>query len=622
MRILHVVRQFHPAIGGLENFVLSLARQQRFEGQDAEVLTLDRVFHQPGERLPAEDTVEGVPVRRIGYSGSYKYPLAPSAALKLRSFDIVHVHGVDFFCDYLAAIRLFHRKPLVLSTHGGFFHTGYARKLKQIYFHTATRVALRSYSRVFASSINDFELFKPLAGRNLVLVENGVDTEKFRAAASTTFRPSYLFLGRFSSNKRLDLLIEIFRELAETDPRSELTIVGRDWDGTQSGIEAAISAAGLGERVHLLTGLREDEIRRVISSCSFFITASDYEGFGISLVEAMSAGLISIVSPIPSFRAILDKAGAGLAVNFADTKAAAASIVQFVAEVEPDYNKLRETMIAASEPYSWRTVAQEFTQQYDAVMGERRRTILGISFETRGQSAAVSAIDDAFSAGQRMNIAFANAHSVNIATGNPAFLETLTNFWVLNDGVGVDIASRIKFGKPFLENLNGTDFVPNFFRSSRHRFRIFLIGAHEDVVARAAEILQERFPQHEIAGFHQGYFGPEDNAAICQRIRMSKANVVLVGMGSPRQEFWITENGEATGAEILFGVGALFDFISGRVRRAPQWVRSARFEWLYRLSQEPKRLWRRYLIGNIAFLKKVVFDQWAGREPPTPSTKI
>lgn len=622
MRILHVVRQFHPAIGGLENFVLSLARQQRFEGQDAEVLTLDRIFHQPGERLPAEDTVEGVPVRRIGYSGSYKYPLAPSAVLKLSNFDIVHVHGVDFFCDYLAAIRLFHRKPLVLSTHGGFFHTGYARNLKQIYFHTATRVALRSYSRVFASSVNDFELFKPLARRNLVLVENGVDTEKFRAAASTTFRPSYLFLGRFSSNKRLDLLIEVFRELAETDPRSELTIVGRDWDDTQSGIEAAIGAAGLGERVHLLTGLREDDIRRVMSSCSFFITASDYEGFGISLVEAMSAGLIPIVSPIPSFRAIVDKAGAGLVVNFAETKAAAARIAQFVADVKPGYNDLRESMIAASEPYSWPRVAQEFTQQYDAVMGERRRTILGISFETRGQSAAVSAIDDAFSAGQRMKIAFANAHSVNIATGNPAFLETLTNFWVLNDGVGVDIASRIKFGKPFLENLNGTDFVPNFFRSSRHRFRIFMVGAREDVVARAAEILQERFPQHEIAGFHHGYFGPEDNAAICQRIRMSKANVVLVGMGSPRQEFWITENGEASGAEILFGVGALFDFISGRVRRAPQWVRSARFEWLYRLSQEPRRLWRRYLIGNIAFLKKVLFDQWAGREPPAPSTKV
>jgi alpha-1,3-mannosyltransferase len=274
-------------------------------------------------------------------------------------------------------------------------------------------------------------------------------------------------------------------------------------------------------------------------------------------------------------------------------------------------------VLAASESHSWGKVAKEPIQQYDAVMGERRRTILGISFETRGQSAAVCAIDDAFNAGQRLNIAFANAHSVNIATGDPAFLAALTKFWVLNDGVGIDIASRIKFGKPFSENLNGTDFVPNFLRSSRHRFRIFMVGAREEVVAKAAEKLQERFPQHEIAGFHHGYFGPEDNAAICQRIRMSKANVVLVAMGSPRQEFWIADNWEATGAEILFGVGALFDFISGRVQRAPQWMRSARFEWLYRLAQEPRRLWRRYLIGNLTFLQKVLFDQWAGREPPT-----
>ncbi len=622
MRILHVVRQFYPAIGGLESFVLSLARQQRLEGQDAEILTLSRVFHQEGETLAAEDVVEGVPVRRIGYIGSHKYPIAPSAGRMLRGFDIVHVHGVDFFCDYLAALRLFNRKLLVLSTHGGFFHTGYAKTLKRVYFHTATRVALRSYSRVFASSVNDLAIFEPLAGRRVMLVENGVDTGKFRGASAETFRPSYLFLGRFASNKRLDLLIEVFRELAERDPLSELYIVGRDWDGMQPKMEAAIRTAGLECRAHILTGLREDEIRQIMHRCSFFITASEYEGFGISLVEAMSAGLIPIASSIPSFRAILAKVADGLVLNFADTKTAATSIARFVTEAKPRYKESRESLIRASEPYSWCTVAREFTRHYETVMGERRRTILGISFETRGQSAAVSAIDDALNSGQRVNIAFANAHSVNLATRDPAFLATLSNFWVLNDGLGVDIASRIKFGKPFVENLNGTDFVPHFFRASRHRYRIFLVGAQEDVVARAAQILQERFPQHEIAGYHHGYFPPEENAELCQRIRDSKANVVLVGMGNPRQEFWIAENGEATGAEILFGVGALFDFMSGRIRRAPTWVRNARFEWLYRFLQEPRRLWRRYLIGNAAFLKKVLFDQWAGGEPPTSTPKV
>ena len=111
VRVVHVVRQFNPGIGGLENFVFSLAKQQRMEGVNAEVVTLDRLFSKPSTRLLRHDSVEGVPVHRIGFLGSSRYPIAPEVLSCIEPFDIVHVHGVDYFCDFLAATRPLHRKP-------------------------------------------------------------------------------------------------------------------------------------------------------------------------------------------------------------------------------------------------------------------------------------------------------------------------------------------------------------------------------------------------------------------------------------------------------------------------------------------------------------------------------
>src|SRR5450631_3086470 len=126
MRITHVVRQFHPAVGGLETVALELASTQVRAGHSVRVVTLDRIFNSPNEtRLSARDSIHGIDVVRIPFFGSTRYPIAPSVIKHLGKADIVHVHGIDFFFDYLAWTKLFHRKQLVASTHGGFFHTGY-----------------------------------------------------------------------------------------------------------------------------------------------------------------------------------------------------------------------------------------------------------------------------------------------------------------------------------------------------------------------------------------------------------------------------------------------------------------------------------------------------------------
>lgn len=602
MRILHIVRQFSPAIGGLENFVLCLAKSQREAGHEASVLTLDTVFHQQSSKLSAKDVVEGVCVQRIGWFGSYRYPFALSAVARLSGYDVIHVHAVDFFADYLALTRFVHKTPLVLSTHGGFFHSAYASRFKRLFFNTVTRVSVRAYKRVIACSEGDQVMFSPLCKQWLRLIENGVDVKKFADLAARTHACSLIFIGRFSDNKRLDLLLETVARLRSRRTDVRLTIIGRDWDNNLQRLNRQIELLGLGEVVSILQNLDDTAIRAQIGGHCYIVSASDYEGFGMTLVEGMAAGLIPIASPISSFQQILGDAKVGHLVDFHDPERAAQSIADYVQGVAAIYCEARQSAMAGVERYGWVGTAARFTQVYEEVLGSHARNIQGVLIDTRAGDLVIQAIERAIAEHDPLRIAIANAHTINLARQMPAYQRLLADFLVLNDGAGVNMASKFKYKKPFQENLNGTDFVPRLLGSTNRSLRIFLLGARPDVIGRTYRNFADRYPQHQWVGCEDGYGKPADEEALCARIRNTQPDLLLVAKGNPLQEEWIARCGEKTGAVVCIGVGALFDFVAGEVTRAPAWIRQMKCEWLYRLAQEPGRMWRRYLIGNLTFL--------------------
>lgn len=169
------------------------------------------------------------------------------------------------------------------------------------------------------------------------------------------------------------------------------------------------------------------------------------------------------------------------------------------------------------------------------------------------------------------------------------------------DGTGVLVAARI-LGRPAPERVPGIDLVERLCGlSAREGFRVFLLGARPEVVEAAAEALQQRYPEIRIAGAQHGYFAPHEEGRVIQRIREAQPHLLLVAMGSPRQEEWIAVHRESIKAAVCIGVGGTFDVFAGRVRRAPPWVQRAGLEWAYRSMQEPRR-WR-----VIVSLPKVVW---------------
>lgn len=596
----------------MESVVWELATAQRHKAHDVQVVTLNRVFGDDSAMtLPARENLDGLDVVRIPFFGSSRYPIAWRVMRHIGAADIVHVHGLDFFFDFLAWMAPLHRRHLVVSTHGGYFHTGYAARLKRLYFPTITRLSLSRYAGVATVSEADDRLFRSIRSRGISLIENGVNIDKYRNAAAHVPTKVMIALGRFSSNKRLDRVIAFVAALRRHDPEWRLKIVGRPADLSMADVVALADAAGIRDAVEVFTSPSDLKIRKLLGECSVVVSGSDYEGFGLAAVEGMSAGLFPVLSDIPPFRRLVEQTGQGMIVDFSNPRSAAAEFQSCWQEIAAHYDSQRSAAMAAAGNYAWDRVSEQYETFYQSVLGTKVRAILDVPVGVTTIPEAVELLDDRVQNEAPSTVIFANAHTLNQATSSERTHAALRKAIVFNDGVGVDIASRLLFGKSFPDNMNGTDFVPYYLKQTRHRLRIFLLGGVPGIAERAAENLANIAPHHEIVGCSHGYLSPRGTVDMVERIRQSQADLLLVAMGDPKQELWLTDHLPKTGCRLGIGVGGLFDFMAGAVPRAPAWVQSMRLEWLYRMMQEPRRLWRRYLVGMPIFLLRVG-KQWIG----------
>jgi N-acetylglucosaminyldiphosphoundecaprenol N-acetyl-beta-D-mannosaminyltransferase len=198
---------------------------------------------------------------------------------------------------------------------------------------------------------------------------------------------------------------------------------------------------------------------------------------------------------------------------------------------------------------------------------------------------------------------FINAHCFNVAQKDKKYHGALQNAdYVFNDGVGISIAGKMA-GIKFPDNLNGTDLIPKIIAlGARQNKSFFLLGSKSDHVEKTKTNLEKKYPGIQIKGIRDGFFQQEQDAEIIHQINQLGIDILLVGMGVPRQELWIDKNkNELTTVRLCIAGGAIIDFLSGEIKRAPVWMRKVYFEWIFRLLLEPKRMWRRYLFGNIVF---------------------
>jgi alpha-1,3-mannosyltransferase len=361
MKILHVVRQFEPAVGGLESYVKNLCLHQQAEGHICEVLTLNRVFHSEHGKLKENETIDGITVRRVPFIGHRRFFIPFISLRYFKQFDVIHVHNTDFFFDYIAFLGQFLKLPLFATTHGGFFHTKDFSLVKKLYFQLITRFSSKNYKLLFAISQNDYNTFKPVA-RRIVMQHNAiVPLGDFIASGQ-----DFIYIGRLAKHKQVEQVIRTFAVLiSQYRISGHLHIVGPSWDVSLNDLAALAEQLQIKSAVKLHGFIAHSEVQAILPGCGYFVSASSFEGFGMSLLEGMSVGLIPFVQPNAAFKELIDMGEIGLCVDYNESEKAAGKIAAAIANITSQDRDLARDFAMR---FSWKELTAKTLEAYESAL--------------------------------------------------------------------------------------------------------------------------------------------------------------------------------------------------------------------------------------------------------------
>jgi alpha-1,3-mannosyltransferase len=258
---------------------------------------------------------------------------------------------------------------MVINTHGGFFHTKNRSFIKKIYANLILPLFWRKFDYIVFVSQQDASHFTTFSteGRSAI-ISNGVDTTLFRPVPiRKKMMNHFIFVGRLSINKRVDRLIDAFSVVIEKK-NIYLHIIGSDWEGIRPSLEALVKKHGIEKNVTFHGALSPKEMLRVYAQCAFAVSASEYEGFGISAVEAMAAGKIPILNDIPTFREFAGS-GRGWVVDFSSVAAASNAILEASSISLSQAQKLSRGVSAYADTFSVQEVANKHLKIYASLLG-------------------------------------------------------------------------------------------------------------------------------------------------------------------------------------------------------------------------------------------------------------
>jgi N-acetylglucosaminyldiphosphoundecaprenol N-acetyl-beta-D-mannosaminyltransferase len=247
-----------------------------------------------------------------------------------------------------------------------------------------------------------------------------------------------------------------------------------------------------------------------------------------------------------------------------------------------------------------------------------RITLLNVPLDVLVRDQLLERIRSAIEQKRQEVFSYINIHAVNIAGRDGrfrAFLQAAATVYC--DGEGVRMGARI-LGFNLPPRIVLTYFVWDICAEADNRgYSIFLLGSTQEIINDAVARIRQRFPGIKIVGHHHGYFPKtgEESKRVVEMIRAASPDILFVGFGMPLQEAWIEEHGDSLHAHAILPCGSMIDYVAGHKGLAPAWMSDHGMEWVYRLFQEPGRLWKRYLVGNPLFFFRVVAERLNGKSP-------
>ncbi len=374
IRILAITPSFLPDLGGLEQVVLELARRVREFGIEMDVAHVAKGLNRTTEY------VQDIKVYRIPLVGNRFVGWARGLRRLTRGYDLLHVHdpqlsalsgNVRWFCGAV---------PAVLSTHGGFWHSRNHYLFKKVYEATLLRGNASHYRRVLASSVGDYNYFSGFA-EHVALCSNGVPVKRFNAVTAAEGRSllRWIYWGRLSRNKRVDQTIDYVGHARRMGHPVELLICGKDFDGLLPELQSQVRRLGLGDAITFESHLDDGALRAELTRRGLYMTASDYEGFGLSIVEAMAAGLTVVCRDIAPLNTFFAHGEAGWLLKFDDSPRDLEVLNEILGASRHQAAAMSAAAREAAKLHDWDTVTPRFVQQYRDVLSSQGANRLAVA---------------------------------------------------------------------------------------------------------------------------------------------------------------------------------------------------------------------------------------------------
>lgn len=242
-------------------------------------------------------------------------------------------------------------------------------------------------------------------------------------------------------------------------------------------------------------------------------------------------------------------------------------------------------------------------------------SILDVDIANVTKHEVLDHISSSIKSAQKNMMFFVNAHNLTQAYYNLQYRSILRRTdYIYGDGIGIYLAGKVTH-QQISDNVNGTDLFPLICElCEREKYAVYFLGGEPGIVEKMIQNIKIKYPTLVIAGTHHGYFDNKSNGSdIINEINRVGTKILFVGLGTPKQEEWIYDNYQALNFNVAIGVGGLFDFYSGSKLRAPLLFRKLNVEWLFRLLYEPRRLWKRYLLGIPLFIFLIFRRKYKGQ---------
>jgi len=371
MKIFHVCPNFYPVRGGIETFVYELSKELAGRGHDVTVITGNKI---PGRKvkLASYSVKDVIKIHRFNFKKVSRYNTSIDALKFIMGseFDILHIHGIGFFSDAIPLIKASGYRKVVLSTHGGIFHTKTMLTIKNIYFKTMARIAGKFADAIIAVSRQDKKFMETVSDKEKIfLIGNGIEWKRLSRIKNSGDGRTLVYFGRLASSKRIDNLLRVVKSVQSKMKNVRIYVAGADW-GEMNKLKKLATELGIKRNVTFTGEVSNNRLYNILSKSDAFLLASEYEGFGISVVEAMAAGLPVVVNNIETMKEIVTNGKNGYLVNY-ERPAAVAHVIVKLMKNKPLRRRIGIRARAYAKRLDWDVVAERIENVYKSLLEEK-----------------------------------------------------------------------------------------------------------------------------------------------------------------------------------------------------------------------------------------------------------